>query len=241
MCSPPRAATLIGMSAITVSHLSKAYGQVRAVDDLSFTVERGQITGFLGPNGAGKTTTLRMILGLVRPDGGSATVDGVRYVDLANPVTKVGAVLEATSFHPGRTANAHLVALCAASGLPLSRAGQVLREVGLEQASHRRVGGFSLGMRQRLALASALLGDPSVLILDEPANGLDPEGIHWLRGFVTALAAGGCAVLISSHVLSEVAVTADRVIIVNHGRLLADTAMSDVVDLEGTYLELVTR
>ncbi|GAB3902880.1 hypothetical protein GCM10029964_094010 [Kibdelosporangium lantanae] len=234
-------ARLIGMSAITVSHLSKSYGGVRAVDDLSFSVEAGQVTGFLGPNGAGKTTTLRMILGLVQPDHGSATVDGIRYVNLKNPITKVGAVLEATSFHPGRTAYAHLAALCAASGLPLDRVGHVLREVDLEPATHRRVGGFSLGMRQRLALASALLGDPSVLILDEPANGLDPAGIHWLRGFVTALAAGGCAVLVSSHVLGEVAVTAERVVIVDHGRLVADTAMSDVDDLEATYLELVTR
>jgi ABC-2 type transport system ATP-binding protein len=241
MCQRDGTTTLVGMSTITVSHLSKSYGGVRAVDDLGFTVEPGQVTGFLGPNGAGKTTTLRMILGLVTPDHGTATIDGARYVDLPNPVTKVGAVLEATSFHPGRTAYTHLVALCAASGLALDRAGQVLGEVGLEQVTHRRVGGFSLGMRQRLALASALLGDPSVLILDEPSNGLDPEGIHWLRGFITALAAGGCAVLVSSHVLSEVAATAERVVIVNQGRLLADTAMSDVADLEETYLALVSR
>jgi ABC-2 type transport system ATP-binding protein len=229
------------MSAISVDHLSKSFGKVKAVDDLSFTVRPANVTGFLGPNGAGKTTTLRMILGLVEPGHGTATIGGRPYVDLPSPITTVGAVLEATSFHPGRTARVHLDAMCVASGLSRDRADQVLAEVDLTDAADRRVGGFSLGMRQRLALASALLGDPGVLILDEPANGLDPEGIHWLRGFLKALAAGGCTVLISSHVLTEMAVIADRVIIVNHGRLVTDAAMTDLGDLEETYLDLVKR
>jgi ABC-2 type transport system ATP-binding protein len=222
---------------ISVAHLTKSFGSVRAVDDLSFTVRPGSVTGFLGPNGAGKTTTLRMILGLVTPDSGTATIGDVAYVDLPSPITKVGAVLEATSFHPGRTARVHLQALCLAASLSLDRVDHVLDEVDLVAAADRRVGGFSLGMRQRLALASALLGDPGVLILDEPANGLDPAGIHWLRGFLRALAAGGCTVLVSSHVLTEMALTADRVLIVDGGRLIADRAVDE--NLEETYLELV--
>ncbi|TCO59188.1 ABC transporter ATP-binding protein [Actinocrispum wychmicini] len=226
------------MSAIAVTNISKSFGKVRAVSDLSFTVGSGTVTAFLGPNGAGKTTTLRMILGLVKPDRGTATIHGTPYLHLRRPNTTVGAVLEATSFHPGRTARAHLTALCVASGLSTDRVGQVLDQVGLA-AGDRRVGGFSLGMRQRLALASALLGDPAVLILDEPANGLDPEGIHWLRGFLRALAAGGCTVLVSSHVLAEMSVVADRVIVVNKGRLVVEAPMADFGDLEEAYLELV--
>ncbi len=229
------AATLSDM--ISVDHLSKSFGRVKAVDDLSFTVRPGSVTGFLGPNGAGKTTTLRMLLGLVTPDSGAATIGGTAYVDLPSPITTVGAVLEATSFHPGRTARVHLEAMCLAAGLSMDRVEHVLTEVDLTAAADRRVGGFSLGMRQRLALASALLGDPAVLILDEPANGLDPQGIHWLRGFLRALAAGGCTVLVSSHVLTEMAVTAERVLIVNNGRLIADREVDS--NLEETYLELV--
>ena len=224
---------------ISITGLSKAFGPVRAVDDLTFTVPAGQVTGFLGPNGAGKTTTLRMLLGLVRPDAGTALVDGRRYVDLPSPVTVVGAVLEATAFHPGRTARGHLHALCLAAGLPVTRVATALDTVDLTAAADRRVGGFSLGMRQRLALASALLGDPAVLVLDEPANGLDPEGVHWLRGFLRALAADGRTVLVSSHGLAELARTADRVVIVNHGRLVAEQPVS--ANLEDTYLELVRR
>jgi ABC-2 type transport system ATP-binding protein len=224
---------------ISITGLSKAFGSVRAVDDLTFTVPAGQVTGFLGPNGAGKTTTLRMVLGLVRPDAGSALVDGRRYVDLPAPVTVVGAVLEATAFHPGRTARGHLHALCLAAGLPLTRVAEALDTVDLMAAAARRVGGFSLGMRQRLALASALLGDPAVLVLDEPANGLDPVGVHWLRGFLRAFAADGRTVLVSSHGLAELARTADRVVIVDRGRLVAERPVG--ADLEDTYLELVRR
>jgi ABC-2 type transport system ATP-binding protein len=227
---------------LTVTHLTKSFGAVRAVNDLSFTVEPGEVTGFLGPNGAGKTTTLRMLLGLVRPDAGSALVGGVPYADLAEPVRSVGAVLEATAFHPGRTARVHLRALCLAAGLPSIRVEQALDDVDLTAAADRRVGGFSLGMRQRLALASALLGDPTVLILDEPANGLDPVGIHWLRGFLRALAADGRTVLLSSHLLVEMEQTAARVLIIDGGRLVADRRVAELADgLERTYLELVAR
>jgi ABC-2 type transport system ATP-binding protein len=227
---------------LTVTHLTKSFGAVRAVNDLSFTVEPGEVTGFLGPNGAGKTTTLRMLLGLVRPDAGSALVGGVPYTDLAEPVRSVGAVLEATAFHPGRTARVHLRALCLAAGLPSIRVEQALDDVDLTAAADRRVGGFSLGMRQRLALASALLGDPTVLILDEPANGLDPVGIHWLRGFLRALAADGRTVLLSSHLLVEMEQTAARVLIIDGGRLVADRRVAELADgLEHAYLELVAR
>ncbi|MGH3321362.1 MAG: ATP-binding cassette domain-containing protein, partial [Streptosporangiaceae bacterium] len=206
------------MSAIAVSRLSKSFGTVRAVDDLTFTVEPGTVTGFLGPNGAGKTTTLRMLLGLVAPTAGAATINGRPYAEIARPVEEVGAVLEATSFHPGRTARNHLRVLCTGGRLPETRADEVLKQVGLTEAAGRRVGGFSLGMRQRLGLAVALLGRPHVLILDEPANGLDPQGIHWLRGLLRHLADRGCAVLVSSHVLSEVEHTVDSVVIIAGGR-----------------------
>ncbi len=230
------------MPALTVSHLTKSFGAIRAVDDLSFTIEPGEVTGFLGPNGAGKTTTLRMLLGLVRPDTGSALVGDVPYADLAEPVRSVGAVLEATAFHPGRTARVHLLALCLAAGLPASRAEEAIDDVDLTAAADRRVGGFSLGMRQRLALASALLGDPAVLILDEPANGLDPVGIHWLRGFLRALAADGRTVLLSSHQLVEIERTAARVLIIDGGRLVADRRVAELRGgLENAYLELVAR
>ena len=221
---------------ISVQGLTKSFGRVRAVDDLSLTVPAGRVTGFLGPNGAGKTTTLRALLGLVRPDRGKALIDGRRYADLPAPTSVVGAVLEATAFHPGRTARVHLRALCLAAGLPDERVATVLDTVDLAGAADRRAGGFSLGMRQRLALASALLGDPEVLVLDEPANGLDPAGVHWLRGLLRALAAEGRTVLVSSHGLAELSRTADRVVVIEHGRLLADEPVAG--DLEDWYLKL---
>ncbi len=213
---------------IVVAGLSKSFGSVKAVDDLSFTVEPGSVTGFLGPNGAGKTTTLRMILGLVVPDGGTAMIGGNQYVGLRQPIKQVGAVLD-TAFHPGRSGRNHLRAYTAAAGLPDVRADEVLDQVGLGTAGRRKAGGYSLGMRQRLGLATALLGDPQVLILDEPANGLDPEGITWLRGFLRHLArAEGRTILVSSHLLAEVQQTVDRVVILAAGRLVR----------EGTILEL---
>jgi ABC-2 type transport system ATP-binding protein len=230
------------MAEITVNGLTKQFGKVRAVDDLTFTVRPGSVTGFLGPNGAGKTTTLRMILGLVTPTGGTATIDGRRYVDLPDPVKTVGAVLESAAFYPGHTARQHLSALCTAAGIDHARVGEVLTTVDLDRVAGRRVGGFSLGMRQRLALACALLGDPPVLVLDEPANGLDPEGIHWLRGFLRALAVDGRTVLVSSHVLAEVEHTVDHVLIVNDGRLVGSGPIGDFAgDLEQAYLDLVRR
>ena len=212
--------------AVEVSHLSKRFGSVLAVDDLSFTVRPGRVTGFLGPNGAGKTTTLRCLLGLVRPTSGTATVGGRPYASLPQPGRVVGAALEAASFHPGRSALDHLRVYAPQIGVPDSRAREVLHLVGLDEAAQRRVGGFSLGMRQRLALAATLLGDPPVLLLDEPANGLDPEGISWLRGFMRALAAEGRTVLVSSHVLSEVQQTVDDVVIIHHGRLVREAPLA---------------
>jgi ABC-2 type transport system ATP-binding protein len=214
------------MAAITIDRLTKRFGQVIAVDDLSFEVDQGTVVGFLGPNGAGKTTTLRMLLGLVTPTSGTARIDGRPYRELADPIRHVGAVLEASSFHPGRSARNHLRVIATAAGLPLARADEVLAQVGLAQAAHRRVGGFSLGMRQRLGLATALLGDPQVLILDEPANGLDPEGVHWLRGLLRQLADQGRTVLVSSHVLAEVAQTVDQVVIIAAGRLVTQSTLA---------------
>jgi ABC-2 type transport system ATP-binding protein len=216
------------MSAITVRGLTKRFGGVLAVDDLTFEVERGTLTGFVGPNGAGKTTTLRSILGLVRPTGGSALVGGVPYAALDRPARRVGAVLESSGFHPGRTARDHLRVLAVPSGIPARRVDEVLAEVGLEPAARRRVGGFSLGMRQRLGLAGALLGDPEILILDEPANGLDPAGVHWLRTFLRARVDAGGTVLVSSHLLAELALSADAVVIVKDGRLVTQGSVADV-------------
>ncbi len=208
--------------------LTKTFGSVRAVDDLTFTVEPGQVTGFLGPNGAGKTTTLRMALGLVTPDTGTTTFNGTPYARLADPLRRVGAVLE-TAFHPARTGRNHLRVYCRAAGLPVSRADAVLDQVGLTPAADRKAGGYSLGMRQRLGLATALLGDPAVLVLDEPANGLDPEGIQWLRGFLRHLAhEQGRTVLVSSHLLAEVEQTADRVVIVGAGRLVRQGSVAEL-------------
>jgi len=203
---------------IEFSGLTKTFGTVKAVSDLSFRVEPGVVTGFLGPNGAGKTTSLRMLLGLVTPTSGTATFGGVAYRDLENPLATVGTALEASSFHPGRSARKHLEVYAAAAGLPPSRIDFVLGLVGLSTYAERRAGGFSMGMRQRLGLASALLGDPGVLVLDEPTNGLDPEGIRWMRGFLRSRAAEGRTVLVSSHVLSEVQQSVDRVIIISRGR-----------------------
>ncbi len=224
---------------VDVRGLSKSFGSVRAVSDLSFTVEPGSVTGFLGPNGAGKTTTLRMVLGLMHPDAGTATFDGAPYTSLPDPLRTVGAVLE-TAFHPARSARNHLRVYCRAAGIPLSRADEVLVQVGLADAGGRRAGGYSLGMRQRLALAGALLGDPPVLVLDEPANGLDPEGIQWLRGFIRHLAhEQGRTVLVSSHLLSEVEQTVDRVVIVGAGRLVREGTIEQLrsgADGAGTVL-----
>jgi ABC-2 type transport system ATP-binding protein len=214
------------MAVITIDGLTKRLGGVVAVDDLSFAVDQGTVVGFLGPNGAGKTTTLRMLLGLVTPTAGTARIDGRPYRALADPIRQVGAVLEASSFHPGRSARNHLRVIATAAGLPLARADQVLEQVGLAEAARRRVGGFSLGMRQRLGLAAALLGDPQVLILDEPANGLDPEGVHWLRSFLRQLADQGRTVLVSSHVLAEVAQTVDQVVIIAAGRLVTQSSLA---------------
>jgi ABC-2 type transport system ATP-binding protein len=216
---------------VSVDHLSKSFGAVQAVDDLTFDVLPGRVTGFLGPNGAGKTTTLRLLLGLVEPSSGTATVGGRRYRDLERPLRTVGAALEAASFHPGRTAHDHLRVYAPQAGVPDARAAEVLDLVGLGAARDRRVGEFSLGMRQRLALATTLLADPAVLLLDEPANGLDPEGIRWLRVLLRALAAEGRTVLISSHVLSEVEHTVDDVIIIASGRLVHASTLEDLARL----------
>jgi ABC-2 type transport system ATP-binding protein len=213
---------------IVVDNLTKVFGSQRAVDSLSFTVEPGSVTGFLGPNGAGKTTTLRMLLGLVAPTSGDATINGVRYQTLARPLQTVGAALEAASFHPAHTGLQHLRIYCAAAGLPARRAEEVLHLVGLADAGKKKTKGYSMGMRQRLGLAATLLGDPRVLILDEPANGLDPEGIRWLRGFFRHLAGEGRTVLVSSHQLSEVQEVADRAVILNRGKLVRAGTLSEL-------------
>src|SRR5918998_346900 len=200
---PASAVARVDPVRVEVRGLSKSFGSVQAVSDLSFSVEPGSVTGFLGPNGAGKTTTLRMMLGLMHPDAGESTFNGAPYTSLTDPLRTVGAVLE-TAFHPARSGRNHLRVYCRAAGFPLSRADEVLVQVGLADAGNRRAGGYSLGMRQRLALATALLGDPSGLVLHEPANGLDPEGIQWLRRLLRSLADEGRTVLVSSHVLSEV-------------------------------------
>ena len=218
------------MTSIQIHGLTKRFGDVVAVDNLSFEVAQGSITGFLGPNGAGKTTTLRMLLGLIEPTAGSATIAGKRYRDLVDPFRHVGAVLESTSFHPGRRARDHLRVLCVAAGLPVARADEVLDEVCLADVGDRRVKGFSLGMRQRLGLAAALLGEPEVLILDEPANGLDPEGVHWLRKLLRHYAGEGRSVLVSSHLLAEIAQTVDDVVIVAKGRLVTQSSLADLAD-----------
>jgi ABC-2 type transport system ATP-binding protein len=214
--------------AIAVEGLTKRYGAVTAVDDLTFRVRAGAITGFLGPNGAGKTTTLRMLVGLARPTSGRALVFGRPYGELEDPARTVGAALEVSGFHPGRSGRQHLRSLAAMAGLPEARVGEVLALVELEDAANRRVGGYSLGMRQRLALAATLLGDPRVLVLDEPANGLDPAGVRWLRDFLRERAAEGRTVLVSSHVLVEVAQTVDDVVVIAGGRLVHQGTVAEL-------------
>jgi ABC-2 type transport system ATP-binding protein len=206
---------------ITVTALTKQYGSRLAVDDLTFDVASGRVTGFVGPNGAGKSTTMRMMVGLTRPDRGDVRYSGVHHRDLRDPARTVGAVLDARCMHPGRTARNHLRATAALSGIPARRVGEVLAEVGLEPAADKRAGTFSLGMRQRLALASALLGEPEVLLLDEPSNGLDPDGIRWLRDYLTEFARRGGTVFVSSHLISELSMFADDLVVIGAGRLLA--------------------
>src|ERR1700721_2897140 len=227
---------------IEARDLTKRYGDKLAVDHLSFTVEPGRVTGFLGPNGAGKSTTMRLILGLDRPHSGTATINGKRYADLAQPLRTVGALLEARAMHTGRSAYNHLLFLAQSQGLPRSRVDQVLALVGLTEVARKRTGGFSLGMSQRVGIAVALLGDPEVLILDEPVNGLDPEGIRWLRSLLRSLADEGRTVLISSHLISEMALTASDLIVIGQGRLLAQTTVTELsarsTSLEEAFLDL---
>lgn len=236
--APRRDAEVIRCEALT-----KLYGRFAAVDGVTFSLERGTVTGFLGPNGAGKTTTLRLLLGLAEPTAGEALLFGRRYRELEQPIRRVGAVLDSTDFHPGRSGRNHLRILACAAELPRSRVEEVLELVELGDAAGRRVKTYSLGMRQRLGLAAALLGDPELLILDEPANGLDPAGVRWLRTFLQALADQGRTVLVSSHQLAEVAQTVDQVMILNHGRLLASGRLDELTrgnrTLEDTYLELI--
>jgi ABC-2 type transport system ATP-binding protein len=214
---------------IQVRNLTKHFGPNIAVDNLSFEVQAGRVTGFLGPNGAGKTTTLRMILGLMRPEKGTATVDGVTYQGLRAPMREVGAVLDAKAYQPGRKARDHLLALAQASRIPVKRVDEVLGFVGLSDVANRRAGNFSLGMAQRLGIAGALLGDPPVLIFDEPVNGLDPEGIVWIRTLMQGLAAQGRTVFVSSHLMSEMALTASHVIVIGRGHMIADSEVEDLI------------
>lgn len=227
---------------IKVRDLTKRYGRVLAVDGLSFDVRPGAVTGFLGPNGSGKSTAMRMILGLDRPDRGTAMVNGRGYRELGWPLCEVGALLEAKACHPGRSARAHLAALAASNAIEAARVEEVLETVGLSAAAARRAGKFSLGMAQRLGIAAALLGDPGVLVLDEPVNGLDADGITWLRTLLRSMAAGGRTVLVSSHLISEMALTADRLIVIGGGRLLADTTVEELsagpASLEEAFLRL---
>src|SRR4051812_9129661 len=216
------------MAVAVAESLTKRYGSLTAVDGLSFALDAGTVTGFLGPNGAGKTTTLRMLLGLATPTSGRALVFDRPYAELERPALRVGAVLEATDFHPGRSGRNHLLTLARATGIADGRTDDVLKVVGLEGAAGRRVKGYSLGMRQRLGLAAALLGDPELLVLDEPANGLDPEGVRWLRDFLRSFAAGGRTVLVSSHVLAEVAQTVDNVLIINGGQLVVESTLAQL-------------
>jgi ABC-2 type transport system ATP-binding protein len=229
---------------IELERLTKRYGDTTAVDDLSFAVRPAHVTGFLGPNGSGKSTTMRMILGLDEPTSGEARVNGRRYVDLPWPLREVGALLDAKAFHPGRSAFHHLLALARTNAIPRSRVDEVLALVGLTDAAHRRAGTFSLGMGQRLGIAAALLGDPGVLLFDEPVNGLDPDGIIWVRTLLQRLAAEGRTVFMSSHLIGEMAMTADRIVIIGRGRLIADTtvdgltASTGTASLEDAYLDL---
>lgn len=237
-----RAPEGLGGRVIQVRELTKCYGGRVVVDELTFTAPPGVVTGFLGPNGAGKSTTMRLIVGLERPASGTAMVDGVRYADLRAPLRSVGTMLDARSVHPGRTAFRHLMAVARTHGIPRSRVQEVIGLAGLESVAGRRAGTFSLGMGQRLGIAGALLGDPGTLILDEPVNGLDPDGVLWMRHLVRELAAEGRAVLLSSHLVHELALCADRVVVIGKGRLLADAALGDPAlgegSLEDAYLRL---
>lgn len=223
---------------LSINSLSKNYGAIRAVEDLSFTVSPGRVTGFLGPNGAGKTTTLRMLLSLVKPSSGTATIGGRSYTNLDQPMTVVGSHLSSDSFNPGRNGRDHLRILAAGSALAHAPIEHLLKLVGLEQDAHRRVGGYSLGMRQRLGLAAALLGDPGVLILDEPANGLDPEGISWLRSFLRSLAQEGRTVFLSSHLLGEIQQMAHDIVIIDKGHLVAAGSVEELESSSGTIVEV---
>ncbi|MEU9083807.1 ABC transporter ATP-binding protein [Streptomyces sp. NPDC048357] len=214
---------------ITLRGLTKRYGDTVAVDGLTLDVEEGRVTGFLGPNGAGKSTTMRMILGLDRPTAGRALIDGRPYASMRHPVREVGALLDAKALHPARSARSHLIAQARSNGIPVRRVDEVLETVGLAKVARRRAGAFSLGMYQRLGIAGALLGDPPVLILDEPVNGLDPDGVRWVRELVRAQAAQGRTVFLSSHLMSEMQLTADRLVVIGRGRLLADTPMADLL------------
>jgi ABC-2 type transport system ATP-binding protein len=235
----------VAETVISVTSLTKHYGEIVAVDDLSFSLEAGTITGFLGPNGAGKTTTLRLLLGLAEPTSGEALLFGRRYRELEQPIGRVGAMLESDDFHPARSGRDHLRALALATELPRARVEEVLDLVELTPAAGRRVKTYSLGMRQRLGLAGALLGDPELLILDEPSNGLDPVGMHWLRGFLRGFAEQGRTVLVSSHALAEIAQTVDQIAIINHGRIVKMAALAELTELgrtlEDVYLGLVTQ
>jgi ABC-2 type transport system ATP-binding protein len=215
---------------IEAHDLTKRYGDKLAVDHLSFTVEPGRVTGFLGPNGAGKSTTMRLVLGLDKPNEGTATINGRRYRELAQPLRTVGALLEAKSVHTGRSAYNHLLFLAQTQGLPRSRVDEVLRLVGLQEVAGKRAGGFSLGMSQRLGIAAAMLGDPQVLLLDEPVNGLDPEGVLWIRNLIKQLAADGRTVFVSSHLMNEMAVTADHLIVIGRGRLIAASSTQEFIE-----------
>ncbi len=229
---------------IEARDLTKRYGPTVAVDALSFDVRPGRVTGFLGPNGSGKSTTMRLILGLDRPDAGQVRVGGRRYRELRWPLREVGALLEAKAFHPGRSARSHLATLAASNAIPRSRVDEVLGMVGLAGAARRRAGKFSLGMAQRLGVAAALLGDPAVLLLDEPVNGLDPEGIRWIRDLLKSLAAQGRTVFVSSHLISEMALTAERLVVIGQGRLLADTTVAELSagadSLEDAFFQLTS-
>jgi ABC-2 type transport system ATP-binding protein len=215
---------------IEVEHVSKRFGMLTAVDDLSFSVRPGHVTGFLGPNGAGKTTTMRVVLGLDAPTAGAARVNGRRYHDIKNPLHEVGSLLDAAAVHGGRTAWLHLLSVAQSNRIGKSRVKEVLTLAGLDSVKHKRIMGFSLGMKQRLGIATALLGDPPVLIFDEPVNGLDPEGVHWIRELFKALAGQGRSVFVSSHLMSEMALTADRLIIIGRGKLLADTTVTELTE-----------
>lgn len=226
---------------IEIHELTKRYGDKTVVDDLSFTVPPGQVTGFLGPNGAGKSTTMRMIVGLDAPTSGTALVNGKRYADLGAPLQEMGALLEAKAVHPGRTALNHLMAMAYTHGIPRRRVEEVIDLAGLDAVADKRVGAFSLGMGQRLGIAAALLGDPAVVMLDEPVNGLDPEGVRWVRELLRGLAAEGRTVMLSSHLMSEMALTADRLVVIGRGRLLADTTVEELVGkAEGSGVRVST-